>query len=218
MVGVALGFAFQFIVYLIMTFPWFPDIYGWHVTTQCYGTGWITSDSPLYAITGLDYYSKNPSLAALFYMAPLSTLLTSMVFTIFLFVATQVAYYAGFYSGVMSMPGCGRAECGTSSLEWGAPFKWNIVANMGGGLGLVTMYLFLQRRYLADAFRSLLGGAQDEDQKVMRTAFLSTLGSYLIIVILLLIAGLGLFSAVLMPVMVWVLFFRRDVRLQQNWL
>jgi len=42
--GTALGFAFQFIVYLIMTFPWFPDIYGWRVNTSCYGAGWVAVD------------------------------------------------------------------------------------------------------------------------------------------------------------------------------
>jgi len=206
-VGIALGFAFQFTVFLIMTFPWFPDIYGWRTNTLCYGAGWIDSSSPLYSIAALAVFSKNPSLTALLYMAPLSTLLTSVVFNIFFFVATQVAYYAGYYTELMNLPGCGRAECGATGLEYGAPFKWGVIANMGGGLGLVTMYLFLQRKYLADVFRSLFGGELDEEQKVVRTAFLSTVVSYIAIAALLLTAGMGLPSATLMPIMVWVLYF-----------
>jgi len=205
--GIALGFIFQFIVYLIMVFPWFPDIYGWRVNTNCYGASWIDNTSPLYGIVALAQYSKNPSLAALFYMAPLNTLLTSVICNIFLFVATQVAYSAGYYTDLMNMPGCGRAECGTSSLRWGAPFKWVVVTNIGGGLGIVLMYLFLQRRYLANAFKSILGGAEAEDQKVTRMAFMVTFASYFMVVALLIVAGLGPASALLMPVMVWVLFF-----------
>ncbi len=206
-IGTALGFAFQFTVFLIMTFPWFPDVYGWRTNTLCYGAGWIDSSSPLYGIAALAVYSKNPSLAALLYMAPLSTLLTSVFFNAFLFVATQVAYYAGYYTELMNLPGCGRAECGASGIEYGPPFKWGVVANMGGGLGLVTMYIFLQRRYLASVIRSAFGGGRDEPQSTTRMALLTAAISYIVIVILLSTAGLGLSSAILMPIMVWVLYF-----------
>ena len=206
LIGVALGFAFQFIVFLIMIFPWFPDIYGWRVNTLCCGAGWIDETSALYSIVALAMYSKNPSLAALFYMAPLSTLFTSIIFDIFLFIATQVAYYAGYYTGLMSMPGCGRVECGPSCLRWGAPFKWVVVSQMGGGLGLVTMYLILRRRYLIEAFRSLSKTASAE-QKIIRIGFIMTFISFLGIVGLLSMAGISALNAVLMPIMTWVIFF-----------
>lgn len=200
-----MGFAFQFIVFLIMTFPWFPDIYGWRVNTSCYGGGWPPDGSPLYSIIGIAFLNKNPSIAALFYMAPVSTLLSSIIFNIAFFILTQVAYMMGYYTGMPMDTACG-CPSRDGIWDWKPPFEWLVVANMGGSLGLVTMYLFLQRRYLAKVFSSLQG-AQDEDQKVMRTALLSTIGSYVAVVILLLIAGLGLSSAVLMPVMVWILFF-----------
>jgi hypothetical protein len=205
-VGIVLGFVFQFIIFLTMIFPWFPDVYGWRVNTTCYGAGWITSDSALYSIIGLAMFNKNPSLAALFYMAPLGTLQSSLIFILFFFVATQIAFYAGYYTDAMSLPGCGRAEC-SSGFIFAPPFRWMIVANQGGGLGLVSMYLFLQRKHLAEVLRSVLGGGQDKDQRFLRIALMSTVVSYVIIVILLSIGGLGLPSALLMPVMVWVLFF-----------
>ncbi|MEM3104202.1 MAG: DUF6785 family protein [Candidatus Bathyarchaeia archaeon] len=68
-IGVVLGFAFQFIVFLTITFPWFPDVFSWRCATECYGAGCIPTNHPLYSIVALAIYSKNPSLAALFYMA-----------------------------------------------------------------------------------------------------------------------------------------------------
>ncbi|MEM3605097.1 MAG: DUF6785 family protein [Candidatus Bathyarchaeia archaeon] len=202
-IGVVLGFAFQFIVFLTITFPWFPDVFSWRCATECYGAGCIPTNHPLYSIVALAIYSKNPSLAALFYMAPLSTLFTSVICNLFLFIGTQVAYYAGYYTGLMTMPGCGRAECGPSSLEWGAPFKWTIVANMGGGLGLVLMYVFMRRRYLAESFKAILKPEEKHYKAVGATLILS----YLVLVGLLSSIGISILNAILMPIMVWLFFF-----------
>jgi len=203
-IGVVLGFAFQFIVFLTITFPWFPDVFGWRCATSCHGTGCIPSNHPLWSIVALTMYSKNPSLAALFYMAPLTTLFTSIVCNLFFFIGTQAAYYAGYYTGAMTMPGsCGRIWCGTGSLGWGAPFRWIVVANMGGGLGLVLMYIFMRRRYLAESFKAILKPEEKQYKAVGATLILS----YLILVGLLSSAGISIINAILMPIMVWVLFF-----------
>lgn len=210
LIGVVLGLGFQFPVYLTTVFPWFPDIFGWRVNTACYGAGWITSDSALYAIAGLGYFSKNPALGALFYMAPLGTLLSGTVFTAAFFILTQIAYVMGYYTDIMNLPGCGRAECGTSSYVWGAPFKWSIVTNMGGGLGLVTSYIFLNRRYLVSTLKeafSETGKESQQDQVHYRTIYLLLAGSFITIVALLLMIGLSLVNAVLAPIMTFVFYF-----------
>lgn len=205
-IGIVFGFAFQFVVFLIMTFPWFPDIYGWRCATLCYGAGCINSEHPLYSVVAFAMYSKNPSLAALFYMAPLTTLFTSTIFNIIFFIAVQAAYYAGYYTGLMSMPGCGRAECGPDALEYGGLFKFSTLANMGGGVGLVTMYLFLRREYLRDIFRSVVK-PMTEEQKTTRVAFIVMVVSYIAIMGLLMMAGISFANAFLIPLMTWVLFF-----------
>jgi hypothetical protein len=206
LIGAILGFAFQFTIFLTMIFPWFPDVFSWRCATQCYGASCIPTNHPLYSIAALAMYSKNPSLVALFYMAPLSTLFTSVIFNLLLFIVTQVAYYAGYYTQIMTVPGCGRVECGSSSLRWGAPFKWVVVAQMGGGLGLVIMQLFLHREYLRELFRSVIK-PMVEEHKTMRVAFIATILSYFIIIGLLAVAGISFVNAVLIPIMVWVIFF-----------
>jgi hypothetical protein len=205
-IGIILGFAFQFVVFLIITFPWFPDVYGWRCATECYGAGCIPTNHPLYSIVALAIYSKNPSLAALFYMAPLSTLFTSVIFNIIFFIAVQVAYYAGYYTGLMSLLGCGRAECGPDALEYGGLFKWSVLANMGGGIGLVVMHLFLRREYLKEVFKSVLRSTSKE-YKIVKIAFFATIISFFAILILLIVAGVSLVNAILIPIMIWVLFF-----------
>jgi len=210
LIGIILGLGFQLPVYLTTVFPWFPDVFGWRVNTACYGAGWITSDSSLYAIAGLGYFSKNPALGALFYMAPLSTLLSGTIFTVMFFILTQVAYMMGYYTDLMNLTGCGRAECGTSSYVWGAPFKWSIVTNMGGGLGLVSSYIFLNRRYLMSTLRESFGAAKQEsqpDQLQYRSIYLLLVGTFFAIVALLMMIGLSPINAVLAPIMTFIFYF-----------
>jgi len=210
LIGIILGLCFQLPIYLATVFPWFPDIFGWRTNTACYGAGWVTSDSGLYSIAGLGYFSKNPALGALFYMAPLSTLLSGSIFTLAFFVLTQAAYMMGYYTDVMNLPGCGRAECGTSSYVWGAPFKWSIITNMGGGLGLVSSYFFLNRRYLMDTFKDAFGGVKLEgrsDEVPYRRVYLLLAGSFILIVALLMMIGLSAINAILAPIMTFVFYF-----------
>lgn len=208
LIGTIIGLCLQFPIFLINIFPWFPDIYGWRSNTFCYGAGWLPSGSALYGIYGLAFLNKNPSLGALFYLAPLGTLLSSILFTIIFFILTQAAYMMGYYSGIpMNEP------CGCPSREgfynWQAPFQWAVVTN-GAALGLVISYIVMNRRFLIDTLRDAFGAAKMEgqsDELPYRHIYLLMAGSFIITVALLMMIGISVINAMVMLIMTFITYF-----------
>jgi hypothetical protein len=158
LVGFILGVVFQFPLFMTSLFPWFPDIYGWRVNMCGPGAQWLTPDSPLAGFVGFSMFNKNPTLACILYLAPLSILQSTMIFTVLFWIMTQVAYTLGYYSGIMTTPGCGRVWCGTSvSYRFGPPFKWVAFTSGGVAYGIVFFYLLLNWRYIAETIKAAAG-------------------------------------------------------------
>lgn len=89
------------------------------------------------------------------YLAPLSILQSTVIFTVVFWTLTQVAYVMGYYSGVEETPSCGRVWSGTAiSYRKGPPYKWMAFTSGGVTWGLVFFSLLLNWRYITETLRA----------------------------------------------------------------
>ena len=155
-IGLLVGLVVQVPIFMTLTFPWFPDVYGWRVNTCGFGSTWLTPDSPLAGVAGFMTFNKWPPFASVFYLAPANVLLSFLLWFFIYLILTQIAYMQGYYTGLLEMAGCGRNWCRGDIPPTGEPFKWVAVSNLGGAIGLVLFYLILNRRYLMDTARAAM--------------------------------------------------------------
>jgi hypothetical protein len=208
-VGILLGLAFQLPIYLQSLFPWFPDIYGWRVNTCCAGVYYIPIDSPLATLVGFSRFMKNPVVGVIFYLAPVSVLFNAWFWYVVLdIIGTQVAYMMGYYSGILTTPGCGRVWCASPiGTEFSKPFEWVAFGSIGGALGFVLYTLFGQRAYISKTLHAAFGGLGSDELKEMergeplsyRAAYLTFIASFALLALLWMALGLGPVAATLMP-------------------
>lgn len=211
-VGLILGFVVQIPIFMTYTFPWFPDIYNWKVNTCLFGSTWITPDSPLAGIAAIQTFNKWPPFAAVFYLAPVNILMSSLLWFLIYAILTQIAYVQGYYTGLLDLPGCGRNWCGMQIPGAGEPFKWNAVSNIGGPIGLTLFYLILNRKYIANTIRAATGRMSperlrefEENEPVSyRTAYTLFIASFIAIVLLFLACDFSLYAAMVMPIIAFI--------------
>jgi hypothetical protein len=209
--GVLIGLALQFPITLAMIFPWFPDIYGWRVNTCGPGMTYITPDSPLAIIVGLEAWNKQPLLFVIAYLAPLSTSFSVIVFFIVDLILTQVTYTMGYYTGLLEKGGCGRCWCPPTPF-WSPPLGYKLWSFVGGSIGITLMQLFLSRRYIIDTIKAAFGRGSknfEEGEPVSyRTAYLMLFTSILAIIVFCMVSfDMSLFVAILMPITVFIFWF-----------
>jgi len=158
LIGMILGGAFVILMFMIINFPWFPDLYGWRTNTCSSGFSYITSDSPFAGIIAFVGTTKQPLYVAIFYLAPLTILFNIWFWWIVLAILTQVAYAFGYYTGVPGTGGCGRIYgCPTGSIIYQQPFVWQVFGSMGLSIGVALGYIMVNRRYLAETIMTSLG-------------------------------------------------------------
>jgi hypothetical protein len=212
LLGLLIGLAVQVPIFMTTVFPWFPDIYGWKTNTCLFGSTYLTSDSPLAWIAGIQTFNKWPPFAAVFYLAPANILLSSLLWYLIYFILTQIAYIGGYYTGLLGLAGCGRNWCGINIPTAGPPFKWAAVSNIGGPIGLTLFYLLLNRRYVANTIRAALGRMPPEELKNFeadepisyRMTYLILLSSFVLIIIIFLACGFSPFAALVIPVVAFI--------------
>ncbi len=200
--GIVLGFVFQVPVFMTNIFPWFPDIYGWK--TLCWSGQWyIQASSPLAGIVGLSAFQEHPAAVAIGYLVPLSISFNAWFWHLIFIVMMQVAYVMGYYTGLESEGGCGRAWCSPSGLLEG-PYKFNAVSYGGGLLGLAVISLILSRHYIVETVRAALrkGGLDTERNEALsyRSAYIMLASSFILLVALFMAGGLGIVAALLIPI------------------
>jgi hypothetical protein len=208
-IGIILGLAFQIPIWLGTTFTWFPDIYGWRTNTCGTGAEYVTSASPLFALVGLSTWQKNPAYIALFYLAPLSILLSTWFFwLVFIIIGTQILYTFGYYTGTATTSGCGRVWCSTpdTGLGFAAPTYWISTSSVGGGVGIFIWYLIINRSYVVQTLRlsfhkmgEKTAELEGKEPMTYRNAYLLLIGSFILSVILWMAPGLSLASAIALP-------------------
>lgn len=156
-IGVLVGLVAQLPITLALIFPWFPDIFGWRASNMCaMGTQYITTDSPLASIVGLQTWNKQPLVFVMAYFVPLSTQFSFVFFYIVQLVLSQVTYMMGYYTGLAGKAGCGRSRCPPTPF-WSAPLGYKMWSHVGGSIGLTLMLVFQGRNYIASTIRSAFG-------------------------------------------------------------
>jgi len=211
-IGIFLGIIFLFPILMGGLFPWFPDIYSWRVNT-C-GPGWyaVPGDSPLAAIVGFSSFMKNPLATAIAYLAPLSISFNAWFWHLIFMVLMQIAYAMGYYTGIETKGGCGRAWCSPNgTLD--PPYNFQIISYGGGLMALTFVHMILNRRYLAETVKAAMGRLDAErmheiekdEAMSYRLAYILFIAWFVLLVVFFMIAGLGLAAAILMPITYFVI-------------
>jgi len=182
LIGMALGLAYQIPLFLSALYPWFPDVYGWRTNTCNHGTVWLTAGSALAQLPGMAMLNKSAVHAAIFFMAPLSVLTSAVLTNIIFQILMTVAFYSGYYTGILELDGCGRVWCGDISYRVGEPFKWAVFSSAGMSTGIVLFYLLLNWRVISSTLKSAIRGETSEGEPVSyRTALLMIIFAVIII-------------------------------------
>jgi hypothetical protein len=125
------------------------------------------------------------------------------IMTLFMFIADQIAYYMGYYTGIFANGG-GCRILGWAGFEtsygMGPPFYWIFTTMIGGTLAMTTMIIYHSRRYLADTIRAAMRSGQRSDMEVneafsYRTIYLMLAGSIIFTLAFLFSAGLSVGTA-----------------------
>ena len=203
LVGVVMGLVFFAVLFMILMFPWFPDILGWRMNMCGFGATWITSDSPIASILALGKIEKMPLYVAGMYLVPLRILFNTWFWWIVMAMLVQIAYVMGYYTALPTMNGCGRLWCGDEGLIQAPPFIWGTFANLGVILGIFISYWFLNRGYVVDTLRAALRKGRllevEKDEAISyRTAYAMLLVSAIILVAAFMFASLSLAPAIIL--------------------
>jgi len=202
-IGLLLGLAFEVPVFFQGVFPWFPDIYGYRANTCCSGTWCLPLDNAFSStIVGLTHVIKNPLYFAIFYLAPLSVSFNAWFWSLVVWALLQVAYYMGYYTGMLSAGGsCRQLFSGSNSTFLGAPFGWDYVSGVGGMLGITVFGLYLRRGYIAETLNLALGrpsklaDVEKNEAMTYRMAYVMFIVGSIIMTLLLVSAGIDLAAA-----------------------
>jgi hypothetical protein len=185
--GVLLGLAFFVVLFMIIMFPWFPDVFGWRPNMCGFGAAWIPSSSPVAVILALGRIEKMPLFVAGMYLVPLNILFNAWLWWIVYAIALQIAYAMGYYSSLPTMDGCGRHWCG-GSPEFAGPFYMVVFTTVGGVLGILIIYIFVNRGYVADTIRAALGRGRlvevEKNEAIpYRLAYAMVLGAAIVLLV-----------------------------------
>lgn len=202
-IGLLIGLAFEVPVFLQGIFPWFPDIYGYRTNTCCSGTWCLPIENVLSSnIVGLTMIIKNPLYYAIFYLAPLSVSFNAWFWTFVVWIFLQVAYYMGYYTGMLSTSGsCRQLWGGANSTFISPPFGWDYVSGIGGMLGITIFAIYLRRSYLVETLKSAMGRTsklseiEKNEPMKYRNAYIMFIAGSIIMVALLLSAGIEFAAA-----------------------
>jgi len=202
--GILVGLAFSSILFMILVFPWFPDILGWRVNTcSCSGATYITTDSPFINIVALTTFQKNPLYYAILYMSPVNILFNIWFWSLVVIILSQIAYAMGYYTAATTIGGCGRGYCGESSVFTNPPFLWAVFGDLGIVLGIFFIYWMLNRSYFRDTLRAVLGKGslievEKEEALRYRDAYVILLVSFVLLIIAFMVASLSILPALIL--------------------
>lgn len=204
LLGIFLGLAYQIPVFMTVVFPWFPDIYGWKTLCGA-GVWYVRSGTTLAGVAGLTTVSEHPAAVAVGYLAPLSITFSVWFWYLVWLILMQVSYTMGYYTGIESNGGCGRFGWCSPSGIIDPPLMMNAVTYGGGLLGLTVMMLVINRGYVLETLRAAFRKEQSTSLEIeknealsYRNTYLLLLSSTILLVVLFLVIGMGIASAVLM--------------------
>jgi hypothetical protein len=171
-IGLLIGFLYEFQVMMTYVFPWWPDLLAWRGTA-------VDSTSPqgcvcLYpqhvlckALVYVPQFNKNILEYAIYYLAPMDFLFSTWFFVLLMIILAQIAYYSGYYTGILDLGGGCRiyASAGVlKSFTMGPPFYWVPMIAIGGTVGLTIMILYNSRSYLVETIRLAVRGKKAPEE------------------------------------------------------
>jgi hypothetical protein len=206
LIGLLLGIAFGFPLFMTYAFPWFPDIYGWRANT-CGTGGHQFHTGPFAQVIGMAILMKHPIYGAVFYLAPLKVCFSTWFWAVVYIILMQIAYYMGYYTGITDLGACGRFWCGMEITIWrGLPFRWLAFSGIGMVLGIVVMYFILNIGYVRETLMAALGKLSPErireleknEATTYRNAYLTMVVSFLVLVGMMMLCDVSVIPAILM--------------------
>lgn len=206
LIGFILGAAFSLPLMMLKFFPWFPDIYGWRERTCCGGVWYTQGSDPWAGIVGLSTLQKNPLQISIAYLIPLKILFNAWFWHLIYMILMQIAFAMGYYTGIESEGGCGRAWCAPTTGLMGPPLKFHAISLVGGLIGISMGTIWLSRRYLLTTLRAAIGGldknqvSEIESKEAMsyRSIWLMIVLTSIGFVATFMSAGMGLEAALIM--------------------
>jgi len=208
-IGIIIGLGVTMPISLTGIFPWFPDIYSWRIDT-CGNGSWLNPGGthPLAGIVGITMLNKHPIVMALSYLVPISILQSFLIFWIMYLILIQVTYIGGYYTDLVNVNGCCRYVYTATK----APLRLVALAEVGGLVGLTLFYFILNRKYLLNTIRAIIGKGdlykyENEEPMSYRIAYLTLVISFILVTALFLLCGISLAAAMIIPISTFVFLF-----------
>jgi len=209
LIGLAVGFFINLQILLTYLFPWWPDIIGWRAhNVSPNGCAAVASwSNPITwqigsTLVGFMRWNMQPLNFLIAYLVPLDISFSMWSMTILFMVLVQIAYYMGYFTGVLSLGGCCRALGWTgymSAPSWGPPLYWSWLCMTGGCVALIVMMMWRARDYLRETFRSAIGKVKESAEKEhfsYRTIYLYILISCIVLLAWLAAIGVSAWPAI----------------------
>ncbi|MBS7612148.1 hypothetical protein KEJ27_08120 [Candidatus Bathyarchaeota archaeon] len=204
--GFLIGFGLELIRACIAFFPWFPDVYSWRTATCGPGTHHLL-------IPGTTWHyglNKHTPFYALLLLAPLHSLFSVVFWGIIYEVASAAAVTLGYYSGYVDMGHCGKSWCGQNTPYAEPPLAFGSLV-VGVTLGVFVMTIFHERQHIIMTLKMAFGGGRGErieaeEPMSYRVAWMIFIGSFIVGIIVFMVAGMSLwasFIVILTGVVTW---------------
>jgi hypothetical protein len=180
--------------------PSIPDIYGWTAAPYLpwfLGTLSVGQVPGASVIPVIAFLPVNPMIYALFYLFPAKILFSIWFFSLVgVLIPSQIAYYMGYYTAL--------AETGDRfhTFMQGEPFKW-IDVWLGAFIGLILTWFVLNLSYLKTTFGK---GEPGKGAIAGRMGWAMILGSTVVILGLMIVAGANPLGALIIVFTMWVIY------------
>ncbi|MEM2169553.1 MAG: DUF6785 family protein [Candidatus Bathyarchaeia archaeon] len=208
------SFIFNLPWVLYVPFRWLPSIYGWERDPWAFWMPGLLDGINIinkpYDLVGIARFNFLPLTIGFAYLLP-PTLLASALFfyVIFCWILPQIAYAMGMYPVGFS----GTGTFGRHRYMGGQPpFKYYAMIDVGAVVGYAIFWLILfARDYVREVWRSVVRGPTPEEKirepLPYRTATLMFLASIILLIIIHLISGATIYSAIINIVFAWIFMF-----------
>jgi hypothetical protein len=185
-----------------LAFPYIPDIYGWRTSPLF---DWSTQGAfhaaqvfPALGSTIVGFFAiqTNPGATAIAYLVPMHTLIGVTLFSIiFVYIIPQIAYYMGYYSGILTVTTTGSR---VHRIYTEPPLKYEAM-NFGVYIGILIFWLVLNWRYIAGTLKMAVRARGEkleagEPQRYLE-AYITLVLSSIVMVALLIASGLDMVTA-----------------------
>ncbi|MEM2960407.1 MAG: DUF6785 family protein, partial [Candidatus Bathyarchaeia archaeon] len=113
------------------------------------------------SIVGLSCFNWNPILIAITYYAPLNTLLSAVIFyLLFWYILPQIAYYSGYYTGILSIMDGSTREYYIGRYD---PFKNYVLLTFGVMFGLAVFSTIFNWKRLATTIKLAINRGSEKE-------------------------------------------------------